>query len=265
MSASAAVRLRGGRKRIEADAAAAAAAARSRASAPSARSRSSGVARSKAIIRPSPRAFCELAARARARAPRAPRAAARRRRACSRAAPSSWMISRKRAPRTMSVRFAAPGRVDARGDLEHVLRLPRRRAGRPCSRRPASSCRTTTASGLSPKCSCAHILPVMPTPVCTSSRMKNTSCSRALRSSARRNSGAEVDVAALGLDRLDQDRGDVVRVVGEGLLDLLERALPRPPASRARPRASPGSAGPGCRSAARGTSGRGRSCAGRCW
>ena len=29
-----------------------------------------------------------------------------------------------------------------------------------------------SASGLRPKCSCAHIFPVMPMPVCTSSRMK---------------------------------------------------------------------------------------------
>ena len=37
--------------------------------------------------------------------------------------------------------------------------------------------------------------------------------------------GAEVVVAALGLDGLDDDGGDVVRVVGEGLAHLVERAL----------------------------------------
>ena len=70
----------------------------------SARSRSCGVSRSKAIIRPSPRALPslppELALERHEPAP----AAARRPRACSRASASSLMISRKRAPRTMSVR-----------------------------------------------------------------------------------------------------------------------------------------------------------------
>ena len=82
-----------------------------------------------------------------------------------------------------------------------------------------------SASGRRPKCSCAHILPVIPKPVWTSSRMKKTSCSRALRSRPCRNSRAEVVVAALALDRLHDDGGDVVGVVGEGPLDLVERLL----------------------------------------
>ena len=76
-----------------------------------------------------------------------------------------------------------------------------------------------------PKCSCAHIVPVRPMPVCTSSTMKKHSFSSASRSQRLQELGAEVVVAALGLDRLDDDGRDVVRVVGEGLADLVEGAL----------------------------------------
>ena len=48
--------------------------------------------------------------------------------------------------------------------------------------------------------------------------------------------GAEVVVAALGLDGLDDDGGDVVRVLLEGAADLVERALLGRRARRQRPR-----------------------------
>ena len=44
-------------------------------------------------------------------------------------------------------------------------------------------------SGRTSSCSCAHIRPVMPMPVCTSSQMSSASCSSARARSARRNSG----------------------------------------------------------------------------
>ena len=47
--------------------------------------------------------------------------------------------------------------------------------------------------------------------------------------------GAEVVVAAFGLDGLDEDGGDVVGVVGEGRLDLRRGPVPRPRSPRARP------------------------------
>ena len=62
-------------------------------------------------------------------------------------------------------------------------------------------------------------------PVCTSSTMKKHSCLVRDRSQGLQERGAEVVVAALGLDGLDDDGRDVVRVVREGLLHLLQRAL----------------------------------------
>ena len=102
-----------------------------------------------------------------------------------------------------------------------------------------------TMSGCTPACSCAHNLPVMPKPVCTSSKISSASFSSASRRSAAQELGAEVVVAALALDRLDDDRGDVVRPLDERLLDLGSAcALDRRDALEfgARP---PGSAAPG--------------------
>ena len=88
----------------------------------------------------------------------------------------------------MSVR--PPPQVELIRDehLEHVLRLLVHLRARPGSRRPASSCRRPARPGVSPKCSCAHIRPVRPMPVCTSSTMKKHSFSSAMRSRACRNS-----------------------------------------------------------------------------
>ena len=71
---------------------------------------------------------------------------------------------------------------------------------------------------------------------------------------------AEVVVAALGLDGLDDDGGDVVGVVREGLPDLVERAAAR---RRATSRSTSGGHGEAqlgvVDRAARGTSGSSRS------
>ena len=74
--------------------------------------------------------------------------------------------------------------------------------------------------------------------------------------------GAHVVVAALALDRLGDEAGDVVRVRGERGPSLRQRALPRPPRPRRR---RSGTGSPARRCAASRTSGRARSCAGRCW
>ena len=61
-----------------------------------------------------------------------------------------------------------------------------------------------------------HIFPVMPTPDCTSSKMSNTSFSSHSWLHRLQELGTEVVVAAFALDRLDDERGDVVRVLREG-------------------------------------------------
>ena len=54
--------------------------------------------------------------------------------------------------------------------------------------------------------------------------MNATPCSRAMRRELAEELGARVAIAALALDRLDDDRGDVVLVRLEDRLDRLERA-----------------------------------------
>ncbi len=67
-------------------------------------------------------------------------------------------------------------------------------------------------SGSTPKCSIGTTsFPVVPKPVCTSSKMsRNVVLRRRARRSSARNSAPEVVVAALALDRLDDQAGDVV-------------------------------------------------------
>ena len=67
-------------------------------------------------------------------------------------------------------------------------------------------------SGSTPSCSQAHIFPVRPTPDCTSSRHQQDPVPVAERAQVAQEAGRRHDVAALALDRLDEDGGDVVRV-----------------------------------------------------
>ena len=90
-------------------------------------------------------------------------------------------------------------------------------------------------SGSTPKCSNAHHLPVMPKPVWTSSKMSRNSCSSASSRSARQELGAEVVVAALALDRLDDERGDVVPVLSPPRPRSRRPPGARAPSSSSRP------------------------------
>ena len=66
-------------------------------------------------------------------------------------------------------------------------------------------------SGVTPQCWLANMRPLRPMPDCTSSKINRMPCSsHSARSPARKPSGRH-DVAALALDRLDQDRGDFRR------------------------------------------------------
>ena len=65
-----------------------------------------------------------------------------------------------------------------------------------------------TTSGTIPACSNAHITPVRPNPVWTSSAMSTMPCSSQNERRPRRNAAGRRRVAALALDRLDEDRAD---------------------------------------------------------
>ena len=71
---------------------------------------------------------------------------------------------------------------------------------------------THMMSGSTPSCSQAHIVPVRPTPDCTSSTTSRMPCSSHSRRRSASHPAGGHDVAALALDRLDEDRGDVARV-----------------------------------------------------
>ena len=78
-------------------------------------------------------------------------------------------------------------------------------------------------SGSTPQCSIAHILPVRPAPDWISSAIEQDPVLVADRAQALEEAVLGDDVAALALDRLDDDRGDLV---GRG--ELVEQDLVEP-------------------------------------
>ena len=78
-------------------------------------------------------------------------------------------------------------------------------------------------SGSTPQCSTAHILPVRPAPDWISSAMSRMPCCVADLAQALQEAVLGDDVAALALDRLDDDRGDLV-----GRRELVEQDLVEP-------------------------------------
>ena len=82
-----------------------------------------------------------------------------------------------------------------------------------------------TMSGWTPQCSIAHILPVRPAPDWTSSATSRMPLSIADAAQAREEVVVGYDVAALALDRLDDDRGDLVgrdEAFEHAVLELVE-------------------------------------------
>ena len=67
-----------------------------------------------------------------------------------------------------------------------------------------------TMSGSTPECSIANIFPVRPMPDCTSSTTSRMPCFVVSSRSRCRNASGGDDVAALALDRLDDDGRDFV-------------------------------------------------------
>ena len=85
-----------------------------------------------------------------------------------------------------------------------------------------------------PKCSLANMAPVRAKPVCTSSAMKTTPLARGPVGERRQEAVGRDDEAALALDRLDDDRGQVLGA--DLLLDLQDGAARGLGAARGRRR-----------------------------
>ena len=78
-------------------------------------------------------------------------------------------------------------------------------------------------SGSTPQCSTAHILPVRPAPDWTSSAISRMPCASQMSRRPWQEAVLRDDVAALALDRLDDDRRDLV-----GRRELVEQHLVEP-------------------------------------
>ena len=83
-------------------------------------------------------------------------------------------------------------------------------------------------SGWTPQCSTAHILPVRPVPDWTSSATSRMPCLSHRLARRGQEAGGGDDVAALALDRLDDDRGDLIgrdQALEHAALELVETGV----------------------------------------
>ena len=163
----------------------------------------------------------------RSRARRTGRPAAAGPRAPARRAPRRWRSGRPRAGR--SSRGPPHRRPGCRRRSSRARRRPTPRAGRPGRpSRPsgipdAMPLADSRMSGLTPQCSTAHIFPVRPAPDWISSAISRIPCSSQIVAQALEEAVLGDDVAALALDRLDDDRRDLV-----GRRELVEQDLVEP-------------------------------------
>ncbi len=134
---------------------------------------------------------------------------------------------RARTRRAASVAFAAAQATGLPPNVEPwppgSQSISSARATMPARGRPlARPLPTQRMSGSTPSCSQAHIVPVRPTPDCTSSSDEEDAVAVAELAQGGQPAGRRHDVAAFALDRLDEDRRHVGRI-GE----LLEQHLAR--------------------------------------